>query len=130
MHDDTPPRRRYWVEKFRDAFRGVKQGVRGQSSFFAHFFVAAAVITAALVLKIESRAEWCLLLMCITVVLCAEMFNSALESLAKAITNEVDPHVESALNIGSAAVLIAVIGASIVGTIILGNRLGMLVGWW
>ena len=129
MHDRQSHKHRPWPEKFRDALRGVKQGIRGQSSFFVHFFAAAAVVVAAAVLAV-SLVEWCLLLLCITVVLVAEMFNSALESLAKAITDRADPHVGRALNIGSAAVLIAAIGASLVGTIIFGNRLRELSGWW
>jgi diacylglycerol kinase len=130
MHEPIPPRERSWAEKFRDAFRGVKEGVRGQSSFFVHFFVAALVIAAAAVLKVRDVAEWCLLLLCIAVVLTAEMFNSALESLARAITDETDPYVGRALNIGSAAVLIASIGAATVGTIIFVKWLGIMVGWW
>ncbi|MBN2476085.1 MAG: diacylglycerol kinase [Pirellulales bacterium] len=130
MNDDGRLRERSWGEKFRDAFRGMKQGVRGQSSFFVHFFAAAAVIAAALVLKIDALAEWCLLLVCIAMVLTAEMFNSALESLAKAITDQDDPSIESALNVSSAAVLLASIGATVVGAVVFINRLGMLVGWW
>lgn len=129
MDDQKPYRERSWPEKFRDAFRGVKQGVRGQSSFFVHFFFAAAVIMTAAILGME-LTDWCLLLLCITVVLTAEMFNSALEWLAKAVTDQLDPHVGRALNIGSAAVLIAAIGASIVGTIIFGNWLRNLGQWW
>lgn len=129
MYELKPHRERSWVEKFRDAFRGVKQGVRGQSSFFAHFFIAAVVIVSAVRLDMDP-IQWCLLVLCITVVLCAEMFNSALESLARAITDQLDPHVGNALNIGSAAVLIASIGAAVVGTIIFLNRLAELAGWW
>ncbi len=129
MNDQKPYRERYWPEKFRSAFRGLKEGVRGQSSFFVHFFAAAAVIMAAAMLGMNLR-EWCLLLLCITIVLVAEMFNSALESLAKAVTDQLDPHVGRALNIGSAAVLIAAIGASVVGTIIFGNWLRDLGQWW
>ena len=130
MHDDNHSPERSWGRKFRDAFRGVKGGVRGQSSFFVHFFTAAAVLVAAITLNVDQLAEWCLLLICITVVLAAEMFNSALETMAKAITNEYDPHVGAALDISSAAVLLSSIGASIVGAIIFINRLGMLAGWW
>jgi diacylglycerol kinase len=36
----------------------------------------------------------------------------------------------NSLDIGSAAVLTASIGASIVGAIIFGHRLGNLLGWW
>ena len=130
MNDRTPLPKRSWGKKFGDAFVGMNEGVRGQNSFRVQFIAAAAVIATACVLKVDEPAEWCLLLLCITLVLTAEMFNSALESLAKAITDRVDPHVHSALNIGSAAVLTASIGAAIVGAVIFVNRLGIRVGWW
>lgn len=129
MPDDLPSPERSWPDKFRDAFRGVKEGVRGQSSFFVHFFVAAVVVAAGVVLRVE-LVEWCVLLLCITGVLTAEMFNSALESMAKAITGESDPHLGNSLDIGSAAVLLASLGASTVGGIIFSNRLGNLLGYW
>jgi diacylglycerol kinase len=129
MPDDPLSPERSWACKFRDAFRGVKAGVRGQSTFFVHFFAAAAVIVAAAVLGMD-RYEWCLLALCIAGVITAEMFNSALESMAKAITGESDPHLGNSLDIGAAAVLVASIGASVVGAIIFGHRVGGLLGWW
>jgi diacylglycerol kinase len=129
MKDDRASPSRSWADKFRDAFRGLKAGVRGQSTFVVHFFAAAAVIVAAAALRVDLR-EWCLLLLCITVVLVAEMFNSALESMAKAINRQSDPHLGNSLDIAAAAVLAASIGASIVGAIIFANRLGILLGWW
>jgi diacylglycerol kinase len=129
MPDDLISPERSWVHKFSDAFRGVKAGVRGQSSFFVHFFIAAAVVVAGVVLGMDC-VEWCVLLLCIAGVLTAEMFNSALESMAKAITGESDPHLGNSLDIGSAAVLVASIGAAIVGTVVFAHRLLVLLGWW
>lgn len=118
-----------WRQKFRHAFRGFKLGVRGQSSFFVHFFFAAMVVAAALALGC-TLIEWCLLVLCIASVLTAEMFNSALESMAKAISPQYDKHIGGALDIGSASVLLAAIGAAIVGATIFIYRFGILVGFW
>src|SRR5262245_25100173 len=74
-----PPRRR-WRDKFGEAARGVKLGVRGHSSFFVHFFFAALTLAAAAVLQC-ALVEWCVLVGCIGGVLTAELFNSALETL-------------------------------------------------
>jgi len=123
------PPRRSWKRKFRDAFRGFKEGVRGQTSFYVHFTAAALVVLAGWVLGVEFY-EWCLLLICIGVVLTAEMFNSALETMARAITGQSDPHLGSSLNIGSAAVLMASIFAALVGAIIFLRRAAILLGWW
>lgn len=120
----TTPRRpnRSWVQKFRDAARGVKIAVRGESSFFVHLFVTATVILAAGVYE-RSPTEWCLLVLCITVVLAAETFNTAIEHLARAVSIETRPELRDALDIASGAVLLAAIGAATVGLIVFGQPL-------
>ena len=70
-----------WLQKFRRLMRGVKLGVRGQSSFFVHFFITASVVATALTLNCN-LVDWCILLVCITIVLAAEMFNGALNRSA------------------------------------------------
>jgi diacylglycerol kinase len=129
MNADVPSLDRTWRRKFGDALRGMRRGVRGQSSFFVHFFAAAAVVTAAAVMKME-MGDWCILLLCITMVLMAEMINSAIESLAKAIHCEEHPDLANALHIGSAAVFVAAIGAAVVGGIVFVRRLGEMLAWW
>jgi diacylglycerol kinase len=113
--------RRTWRCKFRDAFRGIKFGVRGQSSFFVHFFFTALVIVAAIVLQC-SMVEWCLLLGCIGLVLVAEMFNSAIETLFRGLDETARERVWPALDISAAAVLLASVTAVLVGAIIFINR--------
>src|SRR5215467_9664824 len=81
-----PPRKRPWRAKFGDAFRGLKFGVRGQSSFFVHFF-SALVLAAAFVLRCELW-EWCALTGCIGFVLTAELANSAVETLFKGLNEQ------------------------------------------
>ena len=112
---------RSWCSKFARAFRGVAVGVRGQSSFAVHFTCTALVLGAAVVLRV-TLVEWCLLLLCITLVLSAEMFNGALESLARAIDEEYNAHLADGLDVASSAVLLAAGGASTVGVIIFLNR--------
>ena len=120
---------RTWSQKFRDAFRGMVRGVQGQQSFTVHFVVSGLVVGVAAALRVD-LVEWYVLIVCILVVLVAEMFNSALESMAKAITGQQHPHLGDALDISSAAVLLASLGASIVGAIIFLHRAGVLLAWW
>ncbi|MEN6496089.1 MAG: diacylglycerol kinase [Thermoguttaceae bacterium] len=129
MNDQSHFGKRSWVQKFRDAFRGLGLGVYRQSSFRVHFFFTFAVVLCGAIFHV-SLLEWCVLLVCIMVVLAAEMFNSALESMGKAITDEHHAHLGNALDIGSAAVLIASLGSALVGTLIFVNRLGLTLGWW
>jgi diacylglycerol kinase len=110
------PRRR-WPDKFRDALRGLKLGIRGHSSFFVHFFFAALVVVAALVLKCELR-DWCLLLGCIGLVLTAELFNSAIETLFHGLDEATKPRVSACLDIAAGAVLLASATALVVGVLV------------
>ena len=109
--------RRTWAKKFADAMRGIKYGVRGQSSFFVHFFAAIIVVLAGIALEV-GRGDWCLLVFAISGVLVAEMINSAIERLVEAIHPEHDTRVGQALDIASAAVLLASITAVVIGGIV------------
>jgi diacylglycerol kinase len=108
------PAHRHWRDKFREAFRGMKLGIRGHSSFFVHFFFAALVGTTAIVLRCEP-IEWCLLLGCIGLVLTAELFNSAVETIYWGLDELTKPRVRHCLDIAAGAVLLASITAAIIG---------------
>ena len=111
------PHKPCWRNKFNAAFRGIAIGIRGQSSFFVHFFMTAIVCVAAWILSVPTW-QWCLLLMAIAMVLAAEMLNSALEWLARAVSEEHDERIRNALDIGSGAVLVVSIGAATIGLIV------------
>ena len=105
---------RPWSHKFVDAFRGLPRAVRSQNSFAVHLTVATAVIVAAAVLRV-SLVEWCLLLGAIGFVITAEVFNTAIESLARAHDVGRHPRIRDALDMASAAVLVAAITAALIG---------------
>jgi diacylglycerol kinase len=130
-----------WRDNFRRSLRGMRLGIRGHSSFFVHFFFAAFVSATAIVLRCE-LVEWCLLLGCIGLVLTAELFNSALETIYHGLDEDrkssmedrgsrieqgvgpfVDPHssgrrTRHGLDIAAGAVLLASITAALIGAII------------
>src|SRR5262249_2448861 len=110
------------------AFRGLKLGVRGHSSFFVHFFFAALVLAAAVVFQCD-LSQWCILLGCIGLVLTAELFNSALEILFRGLDQETKERAWPALDVAARAVLLASIPASVVGLIVFLPRLAAYLGW-
>lgn len=116
--DDLPRPVRTWVEMFRDALRGVKIAVRGEVNFFVHLFIAVTAGVAGAIVELSDE-RWCLYILCVTIVLSAEMFNTAIEHLARAVTREQHPEVRDALDIASGAVLVAAFGASCVGVLII-----------
>ncbi len=120
--------RRPWRAKFKDAFRGFKLGIRGQSSFFVHFFFTVVVLAAAIILPC-GPVSFGLLLICIGVVLAAELFNSAVETLFKNLDEKTKARAYPSLDIAAAAVLVASIAAALVGGIIFLYKLGEPLGW-
>jgi diacylglycerol kinase len=118
-------RRRSWRAKFRDAFRGLKLGIRGHSSFSVHFFFAALVIAAAIVFHCEFL-EWCVLIACIGMVLTAELVNSAIETLFHGLDERTKARVSATLDIGAGAVLLASITAVVIGCIVFLHRVAVL----
>jgi diacylglycerol kinase len=110
-------RRRGWAEKFRAALRGVRWGVRGHSSFFVHFFFTALVLAAGFALRC-TLTQWCLLLGCIGLVLTAELFNSAVETLFRGLDEQAKARTWPCLDIAAGAVLMASLTAAVVGAII------------
>jgi diacylglycerol kinase len=120
---------RPWRDKFRDAFRGLWLAIRLERSFAVHLPMAAAVLIAGIALRV-SLSEACILAVCVTLVLAAEMFNTAIERLARAIDHEYNADLAAALDIASGAVLTTAIGAALIGGAIFLSRLGLLLGWW
>ena len=121
--------RRPWSSKFADAFRGLSRAFRTQASFFVHVWAAVAVVVAGMVLRV-SLVEWCLLAGAIGIVLLAETFNTAIESLARAVDVGRHPRIRDALDMASAGVLLSAMTAAVIGAIVLGHRLGVLAGCW
>ena len=70
------------------------------------------------------QASWGLLLLCIGGVFAAELFNTSLEAIARAVTDQPNEHIRSALDVASGAVLLSSVFAIIVGLIVLGPALG------
>jgi diacylglycerol kinase len=107
-----------WVGKFRVAFRGIYFGITGQASFVVHFAVILLVVILGAVLKID-WLSWCVLLLCMALVLTAELLNSALEILFRGLSVDAQNKSWPALDIAAGAVLVASIFAAIIGTIVL-----------
>ena len=98
------PQKVTWPQKFANAFRGLAVGVRGQNSFWVHLPAGLAVLGLGLAWGLDT-IRFGLLLLCIAAVISSEFFNSALEILARVITDEHDERIRDALDIASGAVL-------------------------
>src|SRR5438045_8715391 len=113
---------RPWSDKFRDAFRGLVLAIRSERSFTVHLPMAVVVLVAGVWLRV-SVVEACVLALCVTIVLAAEMFNTAIEYLSREITAESRAGIAAALQIASGALLVTALGAAAIGTTIFVLRL-------
>jgi len=75
-----------------------------------------------------SATDWALVTLAIGLVLVAETFNTAIESLARAVDTRFHPRLRDALDIASAAVLLAAGTAVVIGLIVFLPRLAGLIG--
>jgi diacylglycerol kinase len=114
--------------KLAAGWRGLKAAVRGDSSFFAHFYRGTLVLITAALLGIDQRG-WCLLILGACLVLVSELAHSAVDTLARAVGDPEELRLKTAREIAAAGVLVAAIGSLAVTLMILGARLFDLLGW-
>jgi diacylglycerol kinase len=114
------PQRAPWRQRLVDVERGLAQGVRGDSTFFVYFFLSSLTLVASVVLGL-SLMKWTNVLLSLTLVLSAEMFNQSLKTLCKALGRPADAAVRSALRMGTAAVFVVIGGSLIVIGLTLGQ---------
>jgi diacylglycerol kinase (ATP) len=109
------------LDSFNYAFEGIIHVLRTQRNLRIHFVVAVAVLIAALVVNVP-KIELIALLLAITLVLIAEMINSAIEGAIDATTTSFDPNAKLAKDIAAGAVLIAAANAVAVGYLVFARK--------
>ena len=105
------------IRSFCHAIRGVLRMIRCQHNAWIHATATLAVLLAALFFRI-SGADWCWIILAISIVWTAEALNTAFEFLADAASPEFHPLVRNAKDVAAGAVLITAIAAVIIGSIV------------
>ena len=93
--------------------------LKTQHNAWVHAIATVAVILTGLFFNITTP-EWCLLILAIMAVWSAEALNTAFEFLADVASPEFHPMVKNSKDVAAGAVLIAAIGAVIIGALVLG----------
>lgn len=102
---------------FRYAFQGIADLLRSQPNARIHLAAAIFAIGAGFYWHIN-RMEWALIILCITLVIALEAINTALEYLTDLVSPGAHPLAGKVKDVAAAAVLIAAIGAVLVGLLI------------
>ncbi len=90
-----------------------------------HLVSAVLVLILAFVFKV-SRTEWFVLLLCIALVLSAEMLNSAFERLCDTLHPEQHPLIKEGKDLAAGAVLICSGISAAIGLFIFGQKILLL----
>jgi diacylglycerol kinase (ATP) len=109
------------LDSFNYAFEGIIHVLRTQRNMRIHVAIAAVVLVVAVTADV-SKLELAALLISITFVLIAEMFNSAIEGAIDIATSSFDPLAKLAKDIAAGAVLIAAINAVAVGYLVFSGK--------
>lgn len=110
------------VDSFNYAIEGIIYTVRTQRNMRIHI-VAALIVLSACFFYDLTKIELLILTLTITMVLLAEMVNTAIEFAIDATTNYYHPLAKLAKNIAAGAVLITAINSVFVGYIIFWDKL-------
>ena len=107
----------YLIKSFIFALRGIWLLLRTEINARIHLLATILVVFAGFLFNI-TPFEWAILVIFITMVWIAEGMNTAIEIISNRINPDYDDLIKKAKDVSAGAVLIAAIGAVIIGMII------------
>lgn len=110
------------VDSFNHAINGIIHSVRTQRNMRIHMIAALGVLIACFFYDI-SKVEFLILAVTITMVISAELINTAIEYAIDSTTNYYHPLAKIAKNAAAGGVLITAVNAVLVGYIIFWDKL-------
>ena len=117
-----------FIKGFGYAYSGLVHTFKTELNFRFHFFAAIAALLLGLILGI-SLFEWFWVFLAIGLVMATELFNTAIEALANAISLSFDPLIKKAKDASAAAVLVVSVFAFLVGLFIFIPKIWELFNW-
>jgi diacylglycerol kinase (ATP) len=105
------------LRSFRYAWCGLKKCATKEQNLCFHLVAAVLVVAVGAAFGI-TRPEWMLVVLCIGMVVAAELVNTAIESVVNLVSPERHPLAAQAKDVAAAAVLVCAVAAAIVGLII------------
>jgi diacylglycerol kinase (ATP) len=99
------------------AVNGIFVIIKTQHNAWLHLLITIIVATTGFLLKIDN-SEWIVLVLAIITVWVAEGLNTAIECLGDIVSSDYHPLIGKAKDVAAGAVLIAAIGAAIIGCIV------------
>jgi len=113
---------RKFIKSFSYAVAGIFYSLRTQRNMRIHFAAALLVFGLALYLRISS-SDLLFLIFSITLVIMAEMFNTAVEAVVNLYVQKYHPLARIAKDVSAGAVLVAALNSIVVAYVIIYPRL-------
>lgn len=105
------------INSFKYAIEGIVTTFKLEMNMKIHIIIMTAVIITGVILKL-SILEWRICIILFSLVIAAELFNTAIEAVVDMIMPEFHPKAKIAKDAAAGGVLVLAIGAAIVGLII------------
>jgi diacylglycerol kinase len=116
---ETPARpKATFFSAFRFAWQGIVYVVRTQRNARIHLAVAALVVAAALALRVPA-AQTAVLVLCIALVIGAEMMNTVVETIVDLLSPGYHPLAKIAKDVAAGTVLVFAMGTAVAGVLVL-----------
>ncbi len=107
------------VDSFNNAINGIIQSISSERNMIIHIILAIAVLAVSFFLNF-TRIELIIVATTIVLVLCAELFNTAIETLTDLVTNnKYHTMAKRVKDISAGAVFLTAINAIIVGYLLI-----------
>ncbi len=106
-----------FVRSFRYALEGFVTAVTTERNIKVQLAVGVAAVIAGFTLRIDGLS-WVLVILCIGLVIFAELVNTAIEAIVDLATQELHPLAKRAKDIAAASVFTLSITSAIVGAIV------------
>ena len=114
---DTPFTVKARLRSFTFAWAGILALLKTQHNMRIHLAAAVAVAGCGVWAGL-SPTEWCVIVLAIMAVWTAEACNTAIEFLADSVSTDYHPLIGKAKDVAAGAVLIAAVGAIVIGVIL------------
>ena len=105
------------MKQFAFAMQGIQHLFTYERNGRIQLVLASLVIITGLILHV-SPIEWCILLLCIALVLACEMINTAIEKLCALVSTDYHPLIKVIKDVAAGAVLWTALFAAIIGLLI------------
>lgn len=114
-----------FINSFNYAVQGLIYSLLSQNNMRFHYVVAAVIIFAMLFFDL-TRVESAVILISITMVIVAELINTAIESVVDLVTDEYHELAKIAKDVAAGAVVVTAINAVVIGYLLFYDKLNPL----